>query len=218
MTLKSRLRPLVRRAVLAYSIRNRHRKARVIAQWMRERGCRDVMFVGTMGEEHAGNPNMANAGIVERVIADGWPVKMGINVTPAVTSYPFTLASACAMPFPDDFVDFALANAVIEHVGGEEEQRQMVEEMTRTARCWVITTPNRWFPVESHTSTVLAHWLPTWRAKRPAREFTRLLSRRELRALLPQGARIEGGLLSPTFTAFYERVPVHEAARSTALT
>jgi hypothetical protein len=47
------------------------------------------------------------------------------------------------MPFEEDYVDFALANAIIEHVGQEAEQRKMVHEMTRVVCTWVITTPNQ---------------------------------------------------------------------------
>lgn len=186
--------------MLAYSVRNRNRKADSILAWLGDKDIGDVLFVGTMGDEHAGNSDMANAGIVERRIASSYTVKMSINIEPAITAYPFMIANACDMPFEDDFVDFALANAIVEHVGHEPEQRRMVEEMTRVARAWVITTPNKWFPIESHTSAVFLHWFPAWRRKHES-EFTRLLSRREFRALLPPGAELSGAPWSPTFTA-----------------
>lgn len=130
---------------------------------------------------------------------------MGINVVepPGALDYPFQIADARAMPFADDYVDCALANAVIEHVGDEADQRRFVAEHTRVARVWVITTPNRWFPVESHTAAVFRHWSPSWRAGRP--EFTRLLSLREFRELVPREARISGHWWSPTFTAYHAR-------------
>lgn len=144
----------VRRAVLAYSMRSRQKKARRILAWMSERHVEDVLMVGAMGEEHSDNPMCANAGIVENQIAANYQVKMGINVEHANTSYPFMIADARDMPFPDDYVDFALANAIIEHVGQESEQKRMVDEMTRVAKSWVITTPNKWFPIESHTAVL----------------------------------------------------------------
>lgn len=193
---------VVRKAVLAYSVRNRHRKAADILAWLREQDVKDILFVGTMGDEHAGNSDMANAGIVEKRLADSYEIKMSINIEPAVTSYPFMIADARDLPFEDDYVDFALANAIIEHVGQEPEQRKMVEEMTRVSRMWVITTPNKWFPIESHTSAVFLHWLPSWR-RRHEQEFTRLLSRRQFKALLPAGATVSGAPWSPTFTARY---------------
>ena len=190
--------------MLWYSVRNRNRKATDIDAWLKCHKVKDVLFVGTMGDEHEGNADMVNAGIVEKRIAHNYEVKMGINVEPATTSYPFMIADARDMPFEDDYVDFALANAIIEHVGQEAEQRKMVQEMSRVARTWVITTPNKWFPVESHTSAVFLHWLPSWRAKHE-REFTRLLSRRQFRRLLPQGAQLRGMPWSPTFTAYFAR-------------
>lgn len=204
MSGRSWLKRIVRKAVLAYSVRSRQRKADRILSWLAQRETSDVLLVGTMGDEHAHNPGMANAGIIEKAIAQNYNVKMGINVEPAITDYPFMIADARNMPFPDEYVDFALANAIIEHVGGETEQQKMVAEMTRVARAWVITTPNKWFPVESHTSVVFLHWLPSWR-RNQEQHFTRLLSRREFKALLPAGAQVSGRIWSPTFTATFSR-------------
>jgi hypothetical protein len=204
MSLGAWFKKILRKAVLAYSVRNRHRKADGILAWLNEQHVKNVLFVGTMGDEHAGNSDMANAGIVERRIAASYDIKMSINIEPAITAYPFMIADARDMPFEDNYVDFALANAIIEHVGQEPEQRLMVDEMTRVARTWVITTPNKWFPVESHTSALFVHWLPSWR-KKHEQDFTRLLSRQQFRALLPAGAMLCGAPWSPTFTARYVR-------------
>src|SRR5215212_914735 len=102
---------------------------------------------------------------------------MTCDVLPCETPWPFMIADGRDLPFEDQSTDFILANAVVEHVGDEDDQQRFVLEQTRVARAWAITTPNRWFPIESHTSTVLRHWSPRWRAGRS--EFTRLLSKRE---------------------------------------
>jgi hypothetical protein len=47
---------------------------------------------------------------------------------------------------------------VTEHVGDEEAQIQFVNEMLRVARNVLFTTPSKYFPVESHTNTLLLHW------------------------------------------------------------
>jgi len=195
---------IIRKAILWYSLRNRNRKAKNIVAWLTSQGVRDVLFVGAMGEEHDSNSDMVNVDIVEKRIAEQFDVKMGINLTSAITPYPFMIASACDMPFETDYVDFALANAIIEHVGFESEQKKMVEEMTRVARSWVITTPNKWFPIESHTSALFLHWIPSWR-ERHIDDFSRLLSRREFRKLLPSEAKLHGMPWSPTFTAYFTR-------------
>ena len=199
---KTRIKGWSWRAVMAYSAHSRKRKADRILVWMNERNISDVLLVGPMGDERAGSSIHTNAGIIENRIAAHYPIKMSINIEHANTSYPFMIADARDMPFEEGYVDFALANAIIEHVGQEDDQRKMVEEMTRVARCWIITTPNRWFPVESHTATLFLHWLPSWR-KKMIWNFTRILSKREFRNLLPKEAEINGSVWSPTFTATY---------------
>lgn len=197
----SQFKKVVRKVVLTYQLRNRRRKADRILAFLNDTGAKDVLLIGATGDEDADDPTMAHSGLIEKRISAHHAVKMGINVEPADTTYPFMIADVRDMPFEDDYADFALANAIIEHVGHEAEQRAMVEEMTRVARTWVITTPNKWFPVESHTSTVFLHWFPSWRRDRS--EFTRLLSRREFRALLPAGTELFGAPWSPTFFAQY---------------
>lgn len=101
-------------------------------------------------------------------------------------------ASGTELPFEDDVFDVAFSNAVVEHVGGREEQRRFVAELCRVAPQVFLSTPNRWFPVETHTLVPLVHWLPraaTDRAMRALRrknwERVELLSKRELLALFP---------------------------------
>jgi hypothetical protein len=93
-------------------------------------------------------------------------------------------------PYLVKSADLLLSNAVIDHVGDETDQRQFVGEPVRVGKHCIITTPNRWCQVESHMSAVFGHWSPTWRASRG--EFTRLLSLREFRLLLPTGTRVTG--------------------------
>lgn len=53
-----------------------------------------------------------------------------------------------------------ISNAVIEHVGSGGGS-VMVRESRRVARVEAIhTTPDRWFPVETHSTVLLLHWLP----------------------------------------------------------
>ena len=79
------------------------------------------------------------------------------------TRYPhvgYAQGDACALPFDDGEFDIVFSNAVIEHVGGRERQRQLVSEAIRVGRRVFITTPNRRFPVEVHTRLPFVHWLP----------------------------------------------------------
>ncbi len=66
-----------------------------------------------------------------------------------------------AYPFADNSFDVVHASAVIEHVGSRERQRAFMREATRIGKSGMISTPNRYFPVELHTYLPLIHWLPT---------------------------------------------------------
>ena len=56
--------------------------------------------------------------------------------------------------------NIALSNAVIEHVGNYEAQKKWLEEISLISSKLVITTPNRYFPVETHTNILFLHWFP----------------------------------------------------------
>jgi hypothetical protein len=62
-------------------------------------------------------------------------------------------------PFRDDAFELAHSNAVIEHVGATSRQEAFVAEMVRVARAGMLTTPNRFFPIETHTLLPMLHWL-----------------------------------------------------------
>lgn len=184
----------MRRAVVAFSIRNRRRKAEAISRFMDARGVRTVAVVGGSGSGL--EPNEA---IVEREIRQRAAVVTFDFDMPAGPPWPDARGDGRCLPLRSDCVDMVLSNAVIEHVGCEDDQARFMAEHLRVGRCWVVTTPNRWFPVESHTSTIFRHWSPKWRAQRS--EFTRLLSLREFRSLLPPDAQVTGRWWSPTFLA-----------------
>lgn len=65
------------------------------------------------------------------------------------------------MPFGEKEFDLVFSSAVIEHVGGLENQRRFLFECCRVSKRYVfVTTPNRWHPVEFHTVLPFIHWLP----------------------------------------------------------
>lgn len=80
------------------------------------------------------------------------------------TIYPgikFQQGDARKLPFEDQSIDIVFSSAVIEHVGSEINQKQMLAECLRVAKSGVfITTPNRWHPIEFHTILPFIHWLP----------------------------------------------------------
>ena len=111
-----------------------------------------------------------------------------------------------ALPFPDQAFDLAYSNSVIEHVGDLNAQRRFASELQRVGRRVYCQTPNKWFPVETHSLGLLLHWFPetrllAWvyrylslqgRRVKPTPEeclarmrSVHLLTRKELAALFP---------------------------------
>lgn len=73
----------------------------------------------------------------------------------------FVQANGLDLPFDDGAFDVVHSSAVLEHVGGFENQMRFISELARVAKkAAFLTTPNRWFPVEFHTILPLVHWLP----------------------------------------------------------
>ena len=114
------------------------------------------------------------------------------NFAQAFPSIRTVVANGLELPFADDEFDIAFSNAVVEHVGAREEQRRFVAELCRVAPRVFVSTPNRWFPVETHTLVPFVHWLPRRHADRAMHALRRenwdqveLLSKSELLALFP---------------------------------
>ena len=61
-------------------------------------------------------------------------------------------------PFEDKEFDWVFSNAVIEHVGDDDAQLHFLNEMMRVSRNVFFTTPNKYFPIESHTNALFLHW------------------------------------------------------------
>jgi hypothetical protein len=88
------------------------------------------------------------------------------------------------MPFAAKEFDWVFSNAVIEHVGDAEDQFHFLLELLRVARNVFFTTPNRFFPVETHTRVLFSHWRRNWKPKRKSTLPLRLLGFGEVRDLM----------------------------------
>ena len=79
-----------------------------------------------------------------------------------LSSYPgieyIKILAGRPLPFRDGAFDIVYSNAVLEHVGGQEERRHFIQEALRIGRSVFITVPNRWFPIEHHTGIPLMHF------------------------------------------------------------
>jgi ubiquinone/menaquinone biosynthesis C-methylase UbiE len=90
---------------------------------------------------------------------------LGIDHVPALMhQFPgltVVRGDARALPFAAASFDFVYSHAVIEHLGSRERQAGFLREALRVARHGVlVTTPNRWHPIEPHTGLPLLHYLP----------------------------------------------------------
>jgi SAM-dependent methyltransferase len=65
------------------------------------------------------------------------------------------------LPFPDKAFDIAYSNAVLEHVGGPQQRKFLIQEAMRVAAAVFFVVPNRWFPVEHHTAIPFLHFMPS---------------------------------------------------------
>ena len=115
------------------------------------------------------------------------------------------IGNGCQLPFATASFDWVFSNAVIEHVGGWEQQRQFATEIRRVARKgYFIGTPNRHFPVDPHTLLPFFQFLPPNYQKSVCRfapggmrrepQSVDLLSRRHLRVLFPEATVLGMGL------------------------
>lgn len=179
------------------SRRNRLRKADRLSELLRASQAESVLFVGLSYSERAWENQL------ESRLSDRFPqtVGSGLSSAPGVGwSATYVAADGRSLPFAHGSFDAVISNAVVEHVGDETAQREFVSEHVRVARrLAVVTSPNRWFPIETHCRVLFLHYLRSWRRNRS--EFTRLLSRSELRALFPSAPRILPGILNPSVIA-----------------
>ena len=105
----------------------------------------------------------------------------------------FVQYSGTDFPFENNQFDWVFSNAVIEHVGCTQRQIKFVNEMSRVGKNVFFTTPNKYFPIESHTQVVFLHWndqyFYKWLKKNKphrSRNNLNLLSKPKLREILKQ--------------------------------
>jgi SAM-dependent methyltransferase len=124
------------------------------------------------------------------------------NLSLLARQYPeatFVTYDGGRFPFEDKSFDWIYCNAVIEHVGDEAAQLRFLKEMRRVSHHVFFTTPNKYFPVETHTNLLFIHWVDSlfywWcRVTRryPTPHNLRLLSQGALARLLREaGGRYE---------------------------
>jgi SAM-dependent methyltransferase len=91
---------------------------------------------------------------------------------------PVVINESGRLPFPDGYFDVVHCSSVVEHVTipkadiwslrsgrefrrrSEEAQAKFAQEIKRVGRQYYVQTPDKWFPVESHSWLPFVGWLP----------------------------------------------------------
>ena len=186
----------------AISLRSRRRKLQLFLDALRPDAETTVLDVGADELGFGEGDGCATLNFFEELYP--WPERItalglhdGAGFRARYPAIRYVQGDACALPFEDGSFDVVFSNAVVEHVGGRERQRQLVSEALRVGRSVFLTTPNRRFPVEVHTRLPLVHWLPGSVSHRVYRALGKgfateihLLSAGELRSLFTGRVRI----------------------------
>jgi len=132
-----------------------------LREFVNDKNIRDVLDVGTTQDEDNESSNylIKNFGIDKnyKSISDQ-----------SITSNFFS--KTLKKSITDDFTkneidifqsDLVISNATIEHVGSFNNQIKMFSNIINLSRKYfIITTPNRFHPIEFHTKIPFIHWFP----------------------------------------------------------
>jgi hypothetical protein len=182
------------------SARSRRRKLELFLKTMQPTAETTVVDVG-VSDGGYGADALGTANFFEALYP--WPERIVAVSTQylAVFQQAFPKVAAVradgrALPFPDDHFDIGFSNAVVEHLPDLDSQRAFVAELCRVSRRVFLTTPNRRFPLDTHTLVPLAHWLSDGRRDAVYRHLgrdeglgLRLLTPGALLALFPPAVR-----------------------------
>jgi hypothetical protein len=143
---------------------NRRRKWQLFQDVVRPTPETTVLDVGYTDIEYTANDNYIEKHFPWRAHITALGTEEPVQFQKHYPDVPVVHYDGTTFPFEDKTFDVCWSNAVIEHVGRQENrwaaQVFFVKEIARVARTAFFTTPNKHFPVEVHTRTPLLHWLP----------------------------------------------------------
>ena len=145
-TIEPAYRPLVRtryfhamRLADSISLRSRQRKLRLFLDELDPTAETSVLDVGADELGFGEGDGCATMNFFEEHYP--WPEQItalglhdGAGFRARYPQIEYVQGDACALPFADGEFDIVFSNAVIEHVGGRERQRQFVSEAIRVGR------------------------------------------------------------------------------------
>jgi hypothetical protein len=205
-----------RRLLKTLSQRSRSKKFELLHRVFRPRPEDRVLDIGASGEVFLRYTLEDVYPHPERIVAGGNEFHQVLSARHYYPLPHYAVFDGCALPFPDQSFDLVFSNAVIEHILGPGRQEQFAREVMRVGKSWFVTTPNYWYPFESHYHLPFIQFLPrfaqreynrllgTHIAKGTVQELA-LLSARRLRALFPNAhiAKVCVTFWPETLVAYY---------------
>ncbi len=133
----------------------------------------------------------------EKIVAGGYDPAEVISARRYYPRSHYAVFDGCSLPFPDKSFDVVFSNAVIEHILGEGRQQQFAREVMRVGKSWFVTTPNYWYPFESHYHLPFIQFMPQW----AQREYNRLLGTHIAKGAVQELALLSARRLQRLFPA-----------------
>lgn len=206
----------IQRVLKKLSHKSRKKKFDLLSSIFQARPDDRVLDVGASGEVFLRYTFEDVYPFPERLVAGGATLNEILSTRHFYPRPQYAVFDGCALPFPDQSFDLVFSNAVIEHILGDGRQAKFAQEIMRVGKSWFVTTPNYWYPFESHYHLPFIQFMP-----RPLeRQYNRmlgshipkgqvqdlnLLSARELRRLFPSGEirKVRVTFWPETLVAYY---------------
>jgi hypothetical protein len=174
------------RVLKKLSHRSREKKFELLSSVFQARPEDSVLDVGASGEVFLRYTLEDVYAFPERIVAGGATLNEIINTRQLYPRPQYAVFDGCALPFPDKSIDLVFSNAVIEHILGDERQAKFAQEIMRVGKSWFVTTPNFWYPFESHYHLPFIQFMP----QPLERQYNRMLG-----SHIPKGQVQDLGLL-----------------------
>ena len=171
----------------SFSHKSRTKKFQLFELLFRPRPEDRVLDIGASGEVFLRYTFEDVYPYPSRVIAGGYDPREVKSARGAYSEPTYVVFDGCSLPFPDKSFDTVFSNAVIEHILGPGRQEQFAQEVMRVGKSWFITTPNYWYPFESHYHLPFIQFMP----EALQRGYNRLLG-----SHIPRGQTQDLALLS----------------------
>ncbi|MDA8537601.1 hypothetical protein N9K55_02705 [Candidatus Pelagibacter bacterium] len=142
-------------------VKKRLEIVKIINNQIKEHGIKEVLDIGTTADMENESSNL----IAKKL--------EGVNYFKSISDQeinsPFfkkKLKKSITEKFSEEEIkefssDLVISNATLEHVGNFLEQKKMVSNIINLSKkLFIISTPNRFYPIDFHTKLPLIHWLP----------------------------------------------------------